>query len=251
MDSERIDLNADVGEGVGRELELIPLLSSANVACGLHAGDDETMRATVRLARTHGVAVGAHPSFPDRGGFGRREMTLPARDVEECVAAQIRRLRDIAGAEGVRLQHVKPHGALYNMAARDAALAAAIARATAAIDSTLILVGLAGSALLDEAARLGLRTAGEAFADRAYRADGTLLPRSEPGSVIHDGSAVAARALALVREHAVVAADGSRVPIHAETICVHGDTPDAAGLAARIRQTLLDSGVELKAIGAA
>jgi UPF0271 protein len=194
------------------------------------------------------VAIGAHPSFADRAGFGRREMSLPAREVESLIAYQVGALAAIAAAEGVRLQHVKPHGALYNMAARDAALADAIARGIAAVDRSLILFGLAGSALIDGGVRAGLRTASEVFADRGYRADGTLIPRGDPGSVLHDPAIVASRAAAMVRERAVAAGDGTRLPLPIDTICVHGDTPDAAALAARIRGALIDAGVRIASL---
>jgi 5-oxoprolinase (ATP-hydrolysing) subunit A len=247
--ADRVDLNADVGEGIGQDPELIPLLTSVNVACGVHAGDEATMRDAVVLARSHGVAVGAHPSFPDREGFGRREMQLPADAVEASVGGQIRALAAICAFGGVRMRHVKPHGALYNMAARDQVLADAIARATAAADPSLFLVGLAGSRLIEAGRRAGLRVANEAFADRGYRADGTLVPRSEPGSVIHDAGVVAARALSMVRDGAVLAMDGTHIPLQVDTICVHGDTPGAAALAARIRDALSDAGIELRSLG--
>jgi UPF0271 protein len=246
-----VDLNADVGEGVGQDPDLIPLLTSANVACGLHAGNDETMHATVALARQHGVAVGAHPSYPDREGFGRRTMEMSHAEIEACVSSQLYTLSRIAAVEGVRLRHVKPHGALYNTAVGNEAVADAVARAVAAFDASLVLMGLAGSALLSAGTRAGLRTASEVFADRAYRADGTLVPRDQPGSVIHDADAVVARAVGMVRDRAVVAFDGTRVSLAPETICLHGDTPGAAHLASRIRRALVDAGVELMAIGRA
>ena len=247
-----IDLNGDVGEsfgafGIGTDEALIPSLTSANIACGFHAGDPGVMRATVALAHAHGTAVGAHPGFPDLVGFGRREIKAAPREVEDFVAYQIGALAGIAAAQGVRLAHVKPHGALYNMAARDAELAEAIARAVAAVDRSLMLFGLPGSHSLEAARRHGVRAVSEAFADRAYRADGSLVPRSEPGAVIHDAEIVVARAVTIAREHAIVAADGTRVPLDVETICVHGDTPGAAALASRIRHTLTAAGIEVRA----
>lgn len=260
----RVDLNADVGEGRtaavgqgaapgprGGDAALMPSITSANVACGFHAGDPGVMRATVALAREHGVAVGAHPGFPDPEGFGRRELQVSPRDVEDFVVYQVGALAAIAAAQGVRLQHVKPHGALFNMAVRDAALADAVARAAAVIDRALILFGLPGSELVAAGARAGLRTAREGFADRAYQADGTLVPRSQPGAVIHDPETVVRRALRMVREGTVEAIDRSRVPLVIDTLCVHGDTPGAAELAARIRHALADAGVRVKAVGAA
>lgn len=251
----RIDLNADVGEGrigaLGQDPALMPHITSANVACGFHAGGPAVMRATVALAGDHGVAVGAHPGFPDLEGFGRRELSVTPRDVEDFVVYQIGALAAIAAAQGVRLQHVKPHGALFNMAARDAPLADAIARATAVIDRGLILFGLPGSELIAAGRRAGLRTASEGFADRAYRPDGTLVSRQEPGAVIHDPDIVVQRAVRMVRDGTVDAIDATVVPLSIDTICVHGDTPGAAELAARVRAALSEAGVEVKAIGAA
>ena len=252
----RIDLNGDVGESfgayeIGHDAALIPVLTSANVACGFHAGDPGVMRATVALAREHGIAIGAHPGFPDLAGFGRREIKASAREVEDFVAYQIGALAGIAAAQSMRVTHVKPHGALYNMAARDEVLADAIARATASVDRSLMLFGLPGSKSLDAARRHGLRAVSEAFADRAYRADGSLVPRSEPGAVIDDADAVVERAVSIARDRVVVAADGTRVTLDVETICVHGDTPGAAVLAARIRQALSDAGIQIRAVAAA
>ena len=250
----RIDLNADVGEGrtgtVGQDPALMEFITSANVACGFHAGDPAVMRATVKLARDHGVAVGAHPGFPDAEGFGRRELQFSPRDVEDFVAYQVGALAAIAAAEGIRLQHVKPHGALFNMAARDAALADAIARATAVIDRGLILFGLPGSELAAAASRIGLRPAAEGFADRSYQADGRLVPRDQPGAVIHDPETVVRRAVRMICERTVDAIDGTAVPFTIDTMCVHGDTPGAADLAARIRLALTEAGVDVKAIRA-
>jgi UPF0271 protein len=248
----QIDLNGDVGESfgayeIGHDAALIPILTSANVACGFHAGDPGVMRTTVALAREHGTRVGAHPGFPDLVGFGRREIRATPREVEDLVAYQIGALAAIAAAQGMRLAHVKPHGALYNMAARDADLADAIARAIAAVDRSLMLFGLPGSKSIDAARRVGLRAVSEAFADRAYRADGSLVPRSEPGAVIDDQEMVVNRAVGIARERMVVAADGTNVPLNVETICVHGDTPGAAVLAARIRQALSDAGIQIMA----
>jgi 5-oxoprolinase (ATP-hydrolysing) subunit A len=249
----RIDLNADVGESfgvyrLGQDEALLPLVTSASVACGFHAGDPGVMRATVRLARAHGVAVGAHPGFPDLAGFGRRALAATPGEVEDLVLYQIGALAGIAAAEGMRLQHVKPHGALFNMAVRDMALADAVARATRGIDPALILFGLPGSALIDAGRRAGLRTAAEGFADRAYRADGTLVPRDEPGAVLHEADSVADRAVAMVRHRTVTAVDGTPVPLELDTICVHGDTPAAAGLARRLREALTRAGIEVQAL---
>jgi UPF0271 protein len=238
----RIDLNADVGERAqgspaGQDPALMRHITSANVACGFHAGDPGVMRDTVILAREHGVAVGAHPGFPDLEGFGRREIQVSARDVEDFVVYQVGALAAIAAAQGVRLQHVKPHGALFNMAVRDAALADAIARATAVIDPTLILFGLPGSEIVAAGRRAGLRTANEGFADRAYRPDGTLVPRQEAGAVIHDPDTVVLRVARMVKDQAI------------DTICVHSDTPGAADLAARIRAAFEEARIDVKPIG--
>jgi len=248
----QIDLNGDVGESfgayeIGHDAALIPILTSVNIACGFHAGDPGVMRATVALAREHGSAIGAHPGFPDLVGFGRREIKATPREVEDFVAYQIGALAAIAAAQGVRLAHVKPHGALYNMAARDVELADAIARAIAAVDPTLKLFGLPGSKALEAAHRHNVRAVSEAFADRAYRRDGSLVPRSEPGAVIDDEAVVVSRAVAIARDRMIVAADGTRVPLDVQTICVHGDTRGAAVLASKIRTALSDAGIEVKA----
>ena len=242
-----VDLNADVGEGCGQDAALMPLISSANIACGLHAGDADTMREAVRHAIEHGVAIGAHPSFPDRDHFGRREMQLATADLHECIAGQVRMLAGMAAAASGKLSHVKPHGALYNMAARDEWLAQAVVAAVRSVDPSLTIFGLAGSALVRAAARAGLRCANEAFADRAYRADGSLVPRDQPGSVLHDESSVASRAVAMVRERCVAAVDGSRVVLDADTICIHGDTPGAPAMARRIRDALAVAGITVAA----
>lgn len=251
----RIDLNGDVGESLrgaagSPDSRLVPHLTSANVACGFHAGNAVVMRDTVALAREHGVAVGAHPSFPDPEGFGRRELQFSPADVEDFVAYQVEVLAAIAAAQGVRLQHVKPHGALFNMAACDAALADAIARATKIIDPGLILFGLPGSQLIEAGKRAGLRTAAEGFADRAYLPDGTLVPRQQAGAVIDDAAAVIPRVIRMAREHLVEAIDGTTIPLVVDTICVHGDTPGAAELAGRIREALAKAGIDVKAVAA-
>ncbi len=246
----RIDLNSDLGEAfgpwpMGQDGLLMPVISSANVACGFHAGDPCTIRQTIRLARKHGVAIGAHPGLPDLLGFGRREMQVTPAEVEDMVLYQVGALAAIARSEGVPLQHVKAHGALYNMACRDEALAEAIARAVVAFDPTLVLFGLPGSALLQAGLDAGLPVAAEAFADRAYRPDGSLAPRSQPGAVIHDVDAVVARAVAMVTEQSVVATDGTAIEFEADTLCLHGDTPGAAALAVAIRRGLEDAGVTI------
>jgi 5-oxoprolinase (ATP-hydrolysing) subunit A len=249
----RIDLNADVGESfgtyaLGSDAELMASITSANVAAGFHAGDASVLRRTVRLAKAHGVAVGAHPGFPDLAGFGRREMRIARDDVEDLVLYQIAAVAGIAAAEGTRLQHVKPHGALFNMAARDAILADAVARAVAAFDRSLILFGPPDSELLRCGRAAGLRVAAEAFADRAYDGAGHLVPRQQGGGIIDDVETVASRAVTLARDGVATAIDGTTLRMAADTICVHGDTPGAARLAAAVRAGLEQAGVEVKAL---
>jgi len=233
-DIKSIDLNADVGEDCGQDAALMRCITSANVACGVHAGSVAVMRETISLAREHGVGVGAHPSFPDREHFGRREIQLPSAEIADLVIRQIESLGAVAANEGVRLMHVKPHGALYNVAVRDRRVADAIAGAVASIDRSLVLLGLPKSELIAAARAAGLQTAGEAFADRAYRPDGTLVPRTEPGAVIDDPEEVLARVAGLAARPDV------------ETICVHGDTPGAAELALKIRAALQAAKFEVK-----
>ena len=244
----QLDLNADVGEGDSEADEaLLPQVTSANVACGLHAGDAHTMRATVSLAVRHGVAVGAHPGYDDREGFGRRPMHLSAAEINDLLLYQLGSLDAIARAEGTLIHHVKPHGALYNQAVADAALAAAIVAAIRVFDPTLRLVGPAGSAMARAAQSIGHSFTREAFADRRYRADGSLVSRTEPSSVLTDLEEVAGQVSSLVTHGEVVASDGSRVPIAFETLCLHGDTPGSALLAARIREELRALGVNVSA----
>lgn len=248
-----IDLNSDLGESfgpwtMGHDEALMPSITSANIACGFHAGDPSVMRQTIRLAKQHGVAVGAHPGFPDLAGFGRREMQLSTGELEDLVLYQLAAMAGVAATEGVRLQHVKAHGALYNMAARDSSLARAIAGAVAAFDRTLILLGLPNSPLLREGEAAGLRVAAEVFADRTYEADGSLTSRRVPGSVIQDPVSVVARAVDMVRTGQVMATDGAVVPLRADTICLHGDTPGAANLARHLRAALEAAGITVAAL---
>jgi len=250
----RIDLNADLGESfgaysIGNDAGLMRSITSASVAAGFHAGDPSVLRETIRLAKASGVAVGAHPGFPDLVGFGRRELYVTPNEAEDLVLYQIAAVKGVAAAEGVRVQHVKPHGALFNMAARNAELSAAIARAVAAIDPSLILFGLPGSHILKAGREAGLRVVAEAFADRAYEPDGSLASRQKPGSLIHNADLVVSRAIRMVKERTVVAIDGTVVPLAAETICVHGDTPGSDELAANLRAGLEAAGVTVKAIG--
>ena len=250
----RVDINSDMGESfgaytMGRDAGLMASITSANVAAGFHAGDPSVLRDTIRLAKQHGVAVGAHPGFPDLVGFGRRDLNVTPKEAEDLVLYQVAAVAGVAAADGVKLQHVKPHGALFNMAVRNAELSASIARAVAAFDKSLILFGLPGSEILNAGRAAGLRVAAEVFADRAYEADGSLASRRKPGAVIHDAAAVVARAVRMVKEHTVVAIDGSVVALEADTICVHGDTPGSDDLARRIRAGLEAAGVTVRAIG--
>jgi UPF0271 protein len=250
----KVDLNCDMGESfgpwsMGADAQVMPHITSANIACGAHAGDPLVMRTTVRLAKAAGVAIGAHPGFADLQGFGRREMTVDASELEASLIAQIGALSAIARAEGTGLQHVKPHGALYNMAARDRALSDVIARAIAAIDRSVILFGLPNSPMLDAGRDAGLRIAAEGFADRAYQPDGSLTPRSRAGAVIHEVDAVVARAVRMATEGIVLTPEGQEVALRVQTICVHGDTPGAAELVRRIHDALERSGVTVAPIG--
>jgi UPF0271 protein len=242
-----IDLNCDLGEGAGHDAELMPLISSANIACGAHAGDDATMRATVELALKHGVMIGAHPAFPDRENFGRRELTANADEIRGWVLAQTQRLLAIAGDFGARLRHVKPHGALYNLAARDAGVARAVAEAVYEADPRLLLVGLAGSRLIEAGAECGLSTMNEVFADRTYQADGSLTPRSRLDALISDEATAVAQVLRMVREGKVTATGGSEVEIKADTLCLHGDGPQAVAFARAVNSALHASGVTIRA----
>jgi 5-oxoprolinase (ATP-hydrolysing) subunit A len=249
----RIDLNSDLGESfgpwpMGQDAALMASITSANIACGFHAGDPGVMRQTLALAKDSGVAAGAHPGFPDLAGFGRRELRATAAEVEDFVLYQVSALAGMAAAQGIRLQHVKAHGALYNMACRDRALADAIARATAALDRSLILFGLPDSELLRAGAAAGLRVAAEVFADRAYARDGSLVSRTAPGSVIHDQRTVVDRAVRMVKHKQVVAVDGTTIALQADTICLHGDTPGAADLAREIRSGLESAGIQIAAL---
>lgn len=249
-----VDLNCDMGESfgawrLGADAAIMPSITSANIACGFHAGDPGVMRATVRLASDAGVAIGAHPGFPDLAGFGRREMGMSEADVQDMVLYQVAALAGFARAAGATLTHVKPHGALYNMAARDRRLSDAIARAVASFDPALVLFGLAGSVMLEAGRDAGLRVAAEGFADRGYEPDGSLTPRSAPDSVLHDPVAVASRAVRMIRDGIVTASDGRDVALQIDTICVHGDTPGADVSARELRRALTGAGIAIRAVG--
>ena len=249
----QIDLNSDIGESfgayrLGADEAVLESITSANVACGYHAGDPGVMRRTVRLAVAAGVAIGAHPGFPDLAGFGRREMRMAIRDVEDMLLYQIGALAAIAGAEGGRLTHVKAHGALYNMAVKDSTLADAIARAVRTFDRGLILFGLPGSELLRAGRDAGLNVAAEGFADRAYEPDGTLTSRTRPGSLIEDADAVVSRAVRMVTDRRVTATNGADLTLDVQTLCTHGDTPGAAELTRRIREGLEHHHIAVRAV---
>src|SRR3954471_2144758 len=233
-----IDLNSDLGEGADHDEEILELVSSANIACGFHAGDPASIFATIQGALGRGASLGAHPSFPDRQNFGRREMTLPAAEVYSVVAYQIGAFQALARAAGAEMNHVKPHGALYNMAARDRGLADVIANAVRALDPRLIVFAPVESALDYAATELGLDTASEVFADRNYRADGSLVPRSESNAFVHDPAEAAERIIRILSEGKVRAVDGSDVTISATTVCVHGDNPEAVTFVRRLRERL-------------
>ena len=243
-----IDLNGDVGEwdttaadAAARfqaDADLALSLSSLNVACGGHAGDPGSMRRLARLARDRGLALGAHPSFPDRSGFGRHPMALPPAEIERLVVEQVSGLVRIAAEEGIDVGHVKPHGALYNLAATDAAVAFRIARAVARVNPKLVLVALSGSASIEAGALAGLATASEVFSDRAYESDGSLTPRTLPGSLLTDPEAAAARLVRMIRDGLVATRQGSLLHVTAMTACIHGDTPGSADFARRLRAAL-------------
>ncbi|UZR30864.1 LamB/YcsF family protein [Methylococcus mesophilus] len=249
-----IDLNADLGESfgpwrMGQDEILLELVTSANIACGFHAGDPDVMAETVRLAVSRGVALGAHPSLPDRQGFGRRAMALRPDEIRNLVLYQIGALAGFARAAGGRLVHVKPHGALYSQAASDAAMAEAVAAAARAFDANLILVGPAGSHLVRAGEAVGLAVAREGFADRRYEPDGTLTPRSRPDALIEEPAEAVAQALGMVERGEVTARDGTVIPMPVDTLCLHGDGPDATAFARRLRTELAERGIAVAALG--
>jgi UPF0271 protein len=253
---KRVDLNCDMGESfgawtMGADEAVLPHVTSANIACGFHAGDPAVMHRTVRAAAAHGVAVGAHPSLSDLVGFGRRRMDITPDEAYALVVYQVGALLGFTRAAGVRLTHVKPHGALYNMAATDARLAEAISCAVRDVDAGLVLFGLAGGALVREAERAGLRAASEVFADRGYEPDGILTPRGQPGALVSDPEEAAARAVRMVLEGKVAARGGGDIPVRVDTLCVHGDGPHAADIARLMRQRLEEAGVRVVPVGGA
>lgn len=251
-----VDLNCDMGESfgayrIGADDEVLPHVTSANIACGFHGGDPAVMRRTVAAAKAHGVAVGAHPGLPDLVGFGRRAMDITPEEAYDLVVYQVGALAAFAAAAGVTLSHVKPHGALYNMAAATPALAESIARAVRDVDAGLALFGLAGSHLVRAGEAAGLRTASETFADRAYMADGSLVSRKRPDAMVTDALEAVRRAVRMVREGVVRAVSGEAVMIRADTICIHGDGAHAAELARALREGLEQEGITVRAVGRA
>jgi UPF0271 protein len=253
----QIDLNSDVGESfgaysIGLDEEVIPLISSANIACGFHAGDPSVMRRTIAIAKENGVAVGAHPGFPDLLGFGRRNMDVTMEEVRDYISYQIGALQGFAISQGMKLQHVKAHGALYNMAAQDMRIAEAITKSVSKLDKDLILVMLPGpkkNELREIGKRYGIRVAFEFFADRGYKSDGTLVSRREPNAVIHDHQFAADRVLKMVTDGTIDSTDGTQIEVASDTVCVHGDNPAAVRLIKQIRERLLSSGVTITPMG--
>jgi 5-oxoprolinase (ATP-hydrolysing) subunit A len=253
---KRVDLNCDMGEVAeavtgGAQEELLRHVTSANVACGGHAGDARMMQATIEQCLRHRVAIGAHPGYEDRANFGRIELKLSRGEIAASVYRQVLALAEIADRCGARITHVKPHGALYNQAARERELARGISEGVARWRKDVVLVGLAGSAMLDEFRAAGFTVAAEAFADRRYERDGSLRSRKFPDALLKNPEDAAAQAVQIVELSRVIAADGTAVPLHAQTICIHSDTPGAAEIAAAVNRALRAAGIELKAIGAA
>lgn len=244
----KVDLNCDMGEGGVNDSALMKFVSSVNIACGAHAGDAEIMRRTVEQAQTRRIAIGAHPGYPDRENFGRVAMSLTPGELYDLVTGQVSVLQKICATAGARLTHVKPHGALYNLSARDAQVAATVARAVADIDRDLVLYGLSNSVSLDEGRKAGLRTASEAFTDRTYQADGSLTPRSMHNALIGDVRAAADQAITMVCNGNVTSVDGAQVPITPDTICIHGDGDHALEFAEAIFTRLTDAGVSISPV---
>ncbi|MDR1629266.1 MAG: LamB/YcsF family protein [Oscillospiraceae bacterium] len=250
----KVDLNADLGESfgaykIGNDDNILPLITSTNIACGYHAGDPLVMTKTVKIAAENGVSIGAHPGFPDLMGFGRRNMDCSPAEAKAYVLYQLGALDAFCKTNGARLNHVKPHGALYNMAAKDKALAAAICEAVAAFDSSLFFLGLSGSEMITAAKELGLRTVSEVFADRAYEENGTLVARTKPGAMITDEAEAIARVVRMVTQGTVTAVTGKDIPIAADSICVHGDGEKALLFVQKIKAALTEKGVALAPIG--
>lgn len=249
----KIDLNCDLGESfgnykIGMDEEVIKFISSANIACGFHASDPLVMEKTVALAKENGVKVGAHPGFPDLAGFGRRNMNVSPKELKAMVVYQIGALNAFCKANEIKMNHVKPHGAMYNMAAKDERLAFAIAEAVAHVDDSLVLVGLSGSELLKAAKIVGVKCASEVFADRAYEDDGSLVPRTQIGAVISNEEEASDRAVQMIKFGKVKSISGKEIPITADTICIHGDTPQALHLARIMRAKFAREMIEIEAL---
>lgn len=249
----KVDLNADIGESFGAwkkgmDAEVLDFVTSANIACGWHAGDPVTMENTLRIAKNKGVAVGAHPGYPDLLGFGRRNLNASPAEVKSYVTYQIGAFYAFAKAAGLEIQHVKPHGAMYNMAAKDIRLASAIASAVKEFDSSLILMGLSGSRLIEAAEEIGLKTANEVFADRAYEEDGTLVARTKEGAMITDEELAIKRVAGMVKNGTVEAITGKMIALKCDSVCVHGDNPKAVAFVKKIADTFRADGIEVKAL---
>jgi UPF0271 protein len=242
-----LDLNADLGEGVGDDAAMLEIVSSASIACGGHAGDADTMRAAVRAAKARGVLVGAHPGFADRENFGRKRLMLPPEELDASIRAQVRALVEIAEDEGWPVRYVKLHGALANMAAEEPTVMALCLAAIEGLVQDMAVLAIDNSAQVEIAEALGFRTIREAYADRAYQQGGLLVPRQMPGAVLHDPADIAARAVRLAEHHEIVAADGSMIRTEARSLCIHGDTPDAVAIARAVKDALASNGVEIRA----
>lgn len=247
----RVDLNCDMGESfgvysLGRDAEIMGRVSSVNIACGFHAGDPTVMRKTAELAIRKKVAIGAHPGYPDLQGFGRRTIQMQPEEVYDMILYQVGALQAIVQSQGARLHHVKPHGALYNMAARDPLLASAIAKAVRDCDKELILVGLAGSTMITEAEKAGLRAAHEVFADRTYQEDGTLTPRTSPAALITDPAKAALQVLGMVQNRAITTASGNRIPVQPDTVCIHGDGVGAVEISIAIQNLFQQHNIRIE-----
>lgn len=243
-----IDLNADLGEGIGDDFAMLELVSSASIACGGHAGDEATMRAVLRAARDRGVVVGAHPGFADRENFGRKRLLLPPDELDASIREQVRRLVEIGEEEGWPVRYVKLHGALANMAAEEPSIMALCLAAVEGLVEDMAVLAIDNSAQAETAEAMAYRTIREAYADRAYQADGLLVPRQMPGAVLHDPAAIAERAVRLAEHGEIVAADGTVIRTSARSLCIHGDTPDAVAIARSVRAGLAAAGVEIRAV---
>jgi 5-oxoprolinase (ATP-hydrolysing) subunit A len=242
-----LDLNADLGEGIGDDAAMLEAVSSANIACGGHAGDETSMRLALRAAKARGVVVGAHPGFPDRENFGRKRMVLPPEKLDASIRTQVRTLVELSEAESWPVRYVKLHGALANMAAEEPAVAALCFAAIEGLVEDMAILAIDNSAQSEVAEALGFRVVREAYADRAYQPDGLLMPRQMPGAVLHDPDAIAARAVRLAEQGELIAGDGSVIATTAQSLCIHGDTPGAVAIAQRVRAALRDAGVEVRA----